>query len=135
VQKFACICEHLRACAATLYVPCMFRREANKAHLNTFLVHASASLDSYPLLSRARAYWIDGIASRKPYCCACGASFAGETHPGVFLFATLPGSSDVASVSAICTTCHRDLSDRDIETICVRVLHRLWPNGKFLDAP
>jgi hypothetical protein len=112
-----------------------FRLEARSTHLVTHLVDASANLGRYPLLSRARSYWIDGIASRKPYCCNCGASFAGEAAAsvGAFLFATMPGSPDVASVSAICATCWRELPPDDIERITARVLNRLWPGGTFLD--
>jgi hypothetical protein len=111
-----------------------FRHEARSQHLITHLVAAGASLDRFPLLKRARRYWIDGIASRQPYCCACQALFAGEATAGAFLFATLPADPDVASVSAICIDCHRDLPAREIEAVCQRVLQRLWPNGRFLDA-
>jgi hypothetical protein len=111
-----------------------FRLEARSTHLITHLVDASATLDRYPLLSRARTYWIDGIASRKPYCCACGASFA-ESEAGAFLFATMPSDPDVCSVSAICTTCHRDLSVSEVDAVCQRVLDRLWPGGSWLDTP
>jgi hypothetical protein len=111
-----------------------FKREARSTHLNTFLVPADANLDRHPLLLRARAHWIDNIASRRPYCVACEASFAGQAEVGAFLFSTLPSDPNVASVSAICTDCHRDLSNEQIEAVCRRVLNRLWPNGRFLDA-
>jgi hypothetical protein len=110
----------------------------HRQHIVTFLIGATdeAALHREPLLSHAADYWRGGLFAQKHWCVSCEATFAitGEPQPGLFLFAVPPQTPGIASVSAICTTCHRDLSESDIEAVCVRVLHRLWPNGKFLDA-
>lgn len=76
-----------------------FRRDVHRDHIDTHLVDVNADLDGFPVLSRAAAYWRNGIPTRKPYCIACRSSFAETAEAGAFLFATPPGAADIASVS------------------------------------
>jgi hypothetical protein len=103
----------------------------------TFLIGAAdeAALDREPLLGRAADFWRGGISKNRHWCVGCKSTFTitGDVRPGLFLFAVPPNTPGIASVSAICTTCHRDLSDSDIERTCERVLDRLWPGGTWLD--
>ena len=112
-----------------------FRIAAHRSFLITHLVAADdASVDAVPLLQRAKSYWNGQIATRRPYCTGCDTNFADDAQPALFLFACLPSDPDVVSVSAICAECHRDLSESEIEAACGRVLQRLLPGGRFLDA-
>jgi hypothetical protein len=110
-----------------------FRREVHRDHILTHLIDVNADLDGYPLLSRAAAYWRSGIPTRKPYCIACRSSFAETAEAGAYLFATPPGTSDIASVSALCVECWRDLPDDEVEQVATRLLRHLAPNGHFID--
>ena len=114
-----------------------FKRDAHRAHLTTFLIEANdaSALDAMPILSRAVTFWRDGIEQRRPFCPACKGNFADDATAAAFLFAVPALSPTSASVTAICTTCHRDLSDSEIDAVCQRVLDRLWPGGRFLDPP
>ena len=110
-----------------------FKREAHRAHLVTHLIAADAPLDGHPLLSHALSYWRSNIQQRRPFCPACKASFADDTHPGAFLFATIPVAPTSASVTAFCDECWRDLSPEQLEREAARVLRNLIPGGRFLD--
>lgn len=111
-----------------------FKREAHKAHLVTYLTAADQPLDGHPLLSQALSFWRGNIQQRRPFCPACRAKFADDAHPGAFLFATIPVAPTSASVSAFCDQCWHDLPPDVIEREAARVLRRLIPGGRFLDA-
>jgi hypothetical protein len=106
-----------------------FRRESAGV-LVTHLLDVAEPLDGHPLLKRAAAYWRNGIATRRPYCIACRASFDGEATPGAFLFATAADAdtatdAGAASVSAVCSSCWRELSPAELEHVALRTMQKL----------
>jgi hypothetical protein len=105
-------------------------------HVETYLIAPSddAAFKRKPLLARAADYWHGGLHKGHHWCIGCELPFdiTGDVKPGLFLFAVPPGA-DVASISAICTTCQSRLDESQIEQLCIGVLDRLWPNGRFLD--
>jgi hypothetical protein len=126
------------------------RRAADKlrrADVARFRCEVGGSLDTYlvpttdvdllagkPLLARAGHHWASGIATKRPECIACGAEVAVDARPGAFLFATSQNAPNTVSTSAICETCWRDLSADQIEHHCARVLHKLMPEGRFVEG-
>lgn len=111
----------------------LFRRDD---HIMTYLIAADddAAFKREPLLARAADYWNDNLHKQNYWCIGCSLPFdiVGDVKPALFLFAVPPGAA-VASVSAICGQCQH-LDADEIEAACVRVLKRLWPGGRFLDA-
>lgn len=58
----------------------------------------------------ALAFWQSNRITRRPMCIGCRCSLADpNVQAGAFLFATLPNSPGIASVSALCVDCWRDL--------------------------
>lgn len=110
-----------------------FKREAHKRHLVTFLIEASdgLSLDRYPLLSRALAFWRGNIMQRRPFCPACKSNYADGALPGAILFATTAVAPANASVTAFCVQCSRDLDV--VEREAARVLRSIIADGRWLD--
>jgi hypothetical protein len=106
-------------------------------HVETFLISPNddAAFKRKPLLARAVSYWYGGLHKGHHTCIACGLPFGitSDLKPGLFLFACPPGAA-LASISAICVACDGSLSEGEIETLCIGVLDRLWPGGRFLDA-
>jgi hypothetical protein len=112
-----------------------FRHQVHRDHvLLTHLIDANADLSAHPMLHNIAMAWGAAIPQREPWCFGgCKASFAKTATPGAYLFAIPPGGADIASVSALCAECWRDLQDAEIERVAVRVLQQALPGGRFLD--
>ena len=68
-------------------------------------------------------------------CIGCKASFVGdETRAGAFLLSVPVGVPDIVATSVFCLHCHATLPVTEIERIATRVLRKLAPRGRFLDA-
>ena len=111
-----------------------FRQQVHRDHIVTHLVSVHTDLTPYPMLHNVAMAWRAGIASRRPYCFCCKASFAKTATPGAFLFAVPRGDTDMASVSVLCVECWRDLPLDKIEAVAAQVLRALSPDGRWLDA-
>ena len=109
-----------------------FRHQAEN-ELETFLCKAGTDLDDYPTLRDARLRWSIDVASRKPSCIACRASFAGAAKPAAHLFAKTTGGSRMISVSGFCSGCWTSLSDAELSRAAAAVLRRICPSGRFSD--
>jgi hypothetical protein len=110
-----------------------FKREAHKAHLDTFLIDAEA-LDDHPTFARAVSFWRDNVQQRRPFCMMCRSGFADDAVADAFLLAMPSAAPSSISVTAICSTCWRDLPDDVIEREATKVLRGLLPRGHFIDA-
>jgi len=96
----------------------------------TFLIDSSDVALGREPFSQAVMYWRSNLASRKPKCIACRASFADGVAVGGWLFAT-PEGAQATSVSAFCVACWSDLDDAELEAVALRVLQAVKPGARF----
>jgi hypothetical protein len=102
--------------------------------LITHLLAAENVAGTAPLFAHAVQHWRVQISIRRPWCISCSRSFAsGELWPTAFLLST-PGVSPIVSVSGICSRCWSESSPAEIESACLRVLRKIIPGGRWLDA-
>lgn len=101
--------------------------------LLTHLIAVEVPLDDHAILHRAVLHFYATIASRKPVCIGCKASFFDEeTCVGSFLLAQPIGTPDMVVSSAFCAQCHETLSIAEVDAVSARVLSQIVPNGRFL---
>jgi hypothetical protein len=111
-----------------------FRREVSHAHLTTYLLEADLRLDGHPLLEGAISFWYSGIKTRRPFCCACKASFLDDAVQAAAFLLAVPPAATSAGVSAFCHQCWQTLPMSEIEAIATRVLRKVVPGGRFEDT-
>ena len=102
--------------------------------LVTHLMPADEVLDQHPLLAQARRHWRANIETPKPFCFACRRVFANASGSRCAFVVVPEGAANSCTVSALCTTCWRDLTDSEIERAALRVMRRLKPGFRFKDA-
>lgn len=111
-----------------------FRRDAQRVEILTYLVDAAdAVIVKEQWLLNVVLRWRGDIASRRPRCVACKASFADGATVGGYLICT-PAGVGAISISAFCRTCWDGLSDTELEQAAMRVLKIIKPGAKFADS-
>lgn len=111
-------------------------RTFRHASLLTHLVPAGdPAIEDYRLLKDAVANFQAGRIVRRLFCVGCRGPFH-DDGPSVncYLFAMPLHVDGLVATSAFCACCVETMSAAEIDAICTRVLRKLAPRGRFLDA-
>ena len=111
----------------------LFRHSVLLTHM--IAADDAAALGGHRLLRDALANWQSGRGSRNAACLGCKASLADpDAKVGAFLFALPLNVGGLVSTSAVCARCWVTLPASEVDAVCTRVLRKLAPGGRFLDA-
>jgi hypothetical protein len=108
-----------------------FTRDNIGRELRTNFIFSGEFLAGHPdegAISAAISWWRAGAArDSDKVCFACRTIFGvGRANPGAFLVSIGANASD-ATIGALCTSCLRENSDREIDAAATLMLRRILP--------
>lgn len=111
-------------------------RTLRRADLVTHcLTPDDAALERHKLLKDAAVSFHLPSGAHRPFCIGCKRSFLGDgAKIGSYLFALPLGVDGLCATSGFCANCIETLTPGEVDAICTRVLRKIAPGGKFLDA-
>ena len=111
-------------------------RVLRRANLLTHCLLADdVALQQHKLLKDAATNFHLPSGAHRPFCIGCKRSFLDDgAKIAAYLFALPVGVDGLCATSGFCSNCMERLSQGEVDAVCTRVLRKMAPGGRFLDA-